>query len=108
MDNEDEEEELLKACETFIGARGGNADQREAYRARAMDALISDSSVPEKRKELLRAERVVELLTSWYTNYHASSRTTDASIRMGSTIRLRPGATPGNSSKTAGCQRGCK
>ena len=52
-----DDDALLRACETFMGARGGNADQREAYRARAMESLISDPSVPEDRKELLRAER---------------------------------------------------
>ena len=56
VDN-DNDDEPLRACETFMGARGGNADQREAYRARAMEYLISDPSVPEDRKELLRAAR---------------------------------------------------
>ena len=41
----------------FLGARGGNADQREFYRARAIDDLIADPTVPEERKELLRIER---------------------------------------------------
>ena len=45
---------LLRACENFMGARGGNADQREAYRARAIEDLIADPTVPEDRKERLR------------------------------------------------------
>ena len=56
-ENADDDDDLLRACETFMGARGGNPDQREAYRAQAMDALIADPTVPEARKEMLRAAR---------------------------------------------------
>ena len=49
--------ELLRACENFMGARGGNPDQQVAYRARAMDDLIADPSVDESRKEKLRIAR---------------------------------------------------
>ena len=58
FDTEDEEdEELLLACEIFMGARGGNADQREAYSAMAIDRLLLDPAVSEDRKALLRKER---------------------------------------------------
>ncbi len=50
----EQEDRLLRACENFMGARGGNADQREAYRARAIKDLIADPTVPEDRKERLR------------------------------------------------------
>ncbi len=49
-----QDDELMRACENFMGARGGNADQREAYRARAIEDLIADPTVPEDRKERLR------------------------------------------------------
>lgn len=49
-----QDDEFLRACENFMGARGGNADQREAYRARAIEDLIADPTVPEDRKERLR------------------------------------------------------
>lgn len=49
-----QDDRLLRACENFMGARGGNADQREAYRARAIEDLIADPTVPEDRKERLR------------------------------------------------------
>ena len=52
---DDEDDDLLRACENFMGARGGNPDQQEAYRARAMEDLIADPDVPEARKEQLRA-----------------------------------------------------
>lgn len=52
---DDEDDDLLRACENFLGARGGNPDQQEAYRARAMEDLIADPDVPEARKEQLRA-----------------------------------------------------
>ena len=51
----DDDVELLRACENFLGARGGNAAQREAYKARAMSDLIADDSVPEKEKARFRA-----------------------------------------------------
>ena len=52
---DDQDDDLLRACENFMGARGGNPDQQEAYRARAMEDLIADPDVPEARKEQLRA-----------------------------------------------------
>lgn len=50
----EQEDRLLRACENFMGARGGNADQREAYRARAIEDLIDDHTVPEDRKQRLQ------------------------------------------------------
>lgn len=52
---DDEDDDLLRACENFLGAHGGNPDQQEAYRARAMEDLIADPDVPKARKDQLRA-----------------------------------------------------
>ena len=55
--SEEEYQKLYRACENFMGARGGNTDQVEFYRARAIDDLLAHPDVPEARKKLLRVER---------------------------------------------------
>ena len=52
---EEQDEQLLRACANFMGARGGNADQREAYKARAIDDLLTDPTLPADREQRLRA-----------------------------------------------------
>ena len=57
QDDSEEDAELFRAGENFLGAKGGNPDQVEFYRHRALGDLIADPDVPEARKAKLRIER---------------------------------------------------